>query len=713
MVDDRFELVARLGGGGMGTVWRARDLALHREVALKEVRPPDPALAEYDPEGARELRIRVLREARALARVAHPQVVTIHHIVDGGEGTYPWLVMELVAGGSLQDRLDRGDLTAGEAAPLGRGILAGLRAAHAAGIQHRDIKPANILLRPDGQPVLTDFGIAAIHGATALTAAGSIIGTPEYMAPERVAGEEGGPPADLWSLAMTLYVAVEGHHPLRRTNTLATLAAVLGEDVPPPRRAGPLTRVLTGVLVRDPAARPDGEALDRMLAEVETETAAEAQAPLEAETSASAGGGGHRVDAEPRDAVPAGAGSAGTQGPTPPAEIPPGSGAQGSAPPTALPQGVGARGSTAAPSVPPSGLGIDVAAADTATVFPLAPPAPASTPSATATPPAPPTQPPATRKRRRGAYAGAAGAAVVLSGVLVWNLLPLGGEKSDGEGNRTAGKPSSQGGPSASSSSSSPSTGASAANPSSGADALTIGIKFDQPGLGFKNPDGTYAGLDVDVATYIASGLGYRPSDIRWKEVRSSTRESLLSGGDVDLVVATYTMTSLRDKKVDFVGPYFMAHQDVLLAADNTSVKSRTDLNGLKVCTATGSSTALLIRTNLAPQAQVVTHDSYARCISDLASGAVDAVTTDDTLLAGYAQQNAYKGRFRLAGFRITDEPYAIGVPEGGDRDRVIQRVLQKMVDDGAWKKAVEKNLPLLRTATPPVQQWSSTGGPS
>ncbi|WP_106962405.1 serine/threonine-protein kinase [Streptomyces exfoliatus] len=270
VVDGRFELVARLGGGGMGTVWRARDTALHREVALKEVRPPDPALAEYDPEGARALRTRVLREARALARIAHPHVVTIHHIVDGGEDTYPWLVMELVAGGSLQDRLDRGPLSPAEAATLGRGVLAGLRAAHAVGIQHRDIKPANVLLRPDGQPVLTDFGIAAMHGATALTAAGSIIGTPDYMAPERVSGEEGGPSADLWSLAMMLYVAVEGHHPLRRANTLATLAAVLGEDVPPPRNAGALTRILTDVLVRDPAARPDAETLDRLLAAAAT-----------------------------------------------------------------------------------------------------------------------------------------------------------------------------------------------------------------------------------------------------------------------------------------------------------------------------------------------------------------------------------------------------------------------------------------------------------
>ncbi|MPY59105.1 serine/threonine-protein kinase [Streptomyces spongiae] len=266
VVDGRFELESRLGGGGMGTVWRARDLLLHRYVAVKEVRPADPDLAEYDPGTARMLRERVLREARALARVEHPNVVTIHHIVDGGEGTYPWLVMELVEGGSLADRLARGPMTAAEAARVGRGVLDALRAAHTAGVEHRDVKPANVLLRTDGRPVLTDFGIAAIREATALTATGSIIGTADYMAPERVSGDPGGPAADLWSLGMMLYVAVEGHHPLRRGTTLATLAAVLHEDVPPPVRAGSLTPVLHRVLTRDPAARPDAETVDRMLA---------------------------------------------------------------------------------------------------------------------------------------------------------------------------------------------------------------------------------------------------------------------------------------------------------------------------------------------------------------------------------------------------------------------------------------------------------------
>ncbi|MDQ0758359.1 serine/threonine-protein kinase [Streptomyces canus] len=273
VVDGRFELEARLGGGGMGTVWRARDLVLHRMVAVKEVRPPDRDLAEYDPDSARMLRERVLREARALARIDHPHVVTIHHIVDGGDGTYPWIVMELVSGGSLADRLAGGPMPPAEAARIGRGVLAALTAAHEAGIQHRDVKPANVLLRSDGRPVLTDFGIAAIRETTSLTVTGSIIGTPDFMAPERISGHEGGAASDLWSLAMMLYTAVEGHHPLRRGSTLATLAAVLNEDVPPPVRAGALGDVLMSVLVRDPAARPSSAALDRRLAEIESGSA--------------------------------------------------------------------------------------------------------------------------------------------------------------------------------------------------------------------------------------------------------------------------------------------------------------------------------------------------------------------------------------------------------------------------------------------------------
>ncbi|MFD6875562.1 MULTISPECIES: protein kinase [unclassified Streptomyces] len=267
LVDGRFELIGPLGAGGMGTVWRARDIALHRDVALKEVRPPDPAMAAAQPDLTVQLRERAVREARALARLAHPNVVTIHHIVEPPEGSdgHPWIVMELVKGGSLHDRLAGGPMPVADVLRLGLDVLSALRAAHAEGVLHRDVKPANVLLRPDGSAVLTDFGIAALHGSTALTSTGVLIGSPEYIAPERVRGEEGLAASDLWSLGMLLYVAAEGVHPLRRATSLATVVAILDEPIPAPARSGPLAPVLERLLVRDPAVRPDGAALEALL----------------------------------------------------------------------------------------------------------------------------------------------------------------------------------------------------------------------------------------------------------------------------------------------------------------------------------------------------------------------------------------------------------------------------------------------------------------
>ncbi|MFE0133193.1 protein kinase [Streptomyces sp. NPDC059037] len=273
VIDGRFELLERLGSGGMGTVWRARDTVLHREVAIKEVRPAGPELTA---EQSRVLRERVLREARALARLNHPHVVTIHQILDTPASPHPWLVMELLPGRTLQDLLEEGTLAPREAARIGRELLSALRVAHAAGILHRDIKPANVLLRErspqdaGGTPsvVLTDFGIASLSGSTQLTATGDLIGSPEYIAPERIRGTGEGPAGDLWSLGLVLYVAVEGVSPLRRGTSLATLAAVLDSPVPPPARSGPLAPVLGALLVRDPALRPDADRLDAMLAAV-------------------------------------------------------------------------------------------------------------------------------------------------------------------------------------------------------------------------------------------------------------------------------------------------------------------------------------------------------------------------------------------------------------------------------------------------------------
>ncbi|MFD5321365.1 protein kinase [Streptomyces sp. NPDC127098] len=268
VIDARFELRERLGRGGMGTVWRAMDLALHREVAIKEVRPPEDAA----PATEAMLRERALREARALARLNHPNVVRIYHIVD--LQPHPWLVMELLPGDTLASRVAAGPLPWGEVIRYGRDVLAALRAAHEAGIHHRDVKPANVLLRQDGSAVLTDFGIAAVADGGSLTMTGGIVGSPEFIAPERLRGAPDHPAADLWSLGITLYLLAEGVSPLRRASTVNTLAAVLEDPVPPPVRSGPLGDVLSALLVRDPAARPTAAHLDAMLAMAAQQAAA-------------------------------------------------------------------------------------------------------------------------------------------------------------------------------------------------------------------------------------------------------------------------------------------------------------------------------------------------------------------------------------------------------------------------------------------------------
>ncbi|MGW4244948.1 protein kinase domain-containing protein [Nocardia sp. NPDC004722] len=294
MVDGRFELIEPLGSGGMGTVWRAYDIALHREVALKEVR------AQGDEGTSAEVqRERVLREARALARISHPNVVAIHHIVDTPAEKHPWIVMELVAGGSLGDRLTEGLMSPEQAAWVGRGILAGLRAAHAVGVLHRDVKPPNVLLRIDGSPVLTDFGIAAVNDLTGLTSTGNVVGSLPYVAPERLQGHEGNPASDLWSLGLVMFAAVEGYQPMRRETDVSTLAAVLQGAVPPPRQAGALTPVLQALLVADPGQRPPADQIDRMLAQV-TGTGPAPLEPLAYPPSS----GSHPTATSPQDFTP-------------------------------------------------------------------------------------------------------------------------------------------------------------------------------------------------------------------------------------------------------------------------------------------------------------------------------------------------------------------------------------------------------------------------
>ncbi|MFE6091266.1 protein kinase [Streptomyces massasporeus] len=260
----------------MGRVWRAADEILDRQVAVKEMR-----IDGLDAEDSRTRRERTLREARATARIDHPNVVRVYDVVDEGERL--WIVMELVAGRSLERILaESGPLSPGETARIGLGLVAALRQVHERGVLHRDIKPGNVLvenadgvagsLRGNGngsghgrRVVLTDFGIAAIQDAKALTMVGMLVGSPDYMAPERISGRPQGPPSDIWSLGATLCAALGGRSPFARDTTLATLHAVLYEEPELPAASGPLRDILTSLLAKEPSARPDLEALETAL----------------------------------------------------------------------------------------------------------------------------------------------------------------------------------------------------------------------------------------------------------------------------------------------------------------------------------------------------------------------------------------------------------------------------------------------------------------
>ncbi|MER7898665.1 serine/threonine-protein kinase [Streptomyces sp. NPDC096046] len=262
VVAGRYRLEERLGRGGMGVVWRATDQLLGRKVAVKEL-PVDETLSAAQ---ARRRRDGTLREARAVAQLSHPHVIVVHDVVE--EDERPYMVMELVEGGSLADRIATGGpVDAAEAARIGIALLGALSTAHAAGVLHRDVKPSNVLIAEDGRVVLTDFGVAQVSGATTLTETGSFVGSPEYTAPERMAGDVArtGPESDLWSLGALLCAALSGESPFRRDSLGGILHAVVSDEIRPPEQAAPILPVVRGLLERDPGRRLDAAEAERML----------------------------------------------------------------------------------------------------------------------------------------------------------------------------------------------------------------------------------------------------------------------------------------------------------------------------------------------------------------------------------------------------------------------------------------------------------------
>ncbi|MET9961374.1 serine/threonine-protein kinase [Streptomyces sp. NPDC006326] len=389
----RYRVTAVIGRGGMGVVARAVDELLDREVAVKVLR------AYTDASGSElaDLRARMQREAQAAARIRHGGVVTVHDVTE--ERGLPVIVMELVDGPSLDNVLaQRGSLDPRAAAAVGAEIMSALDAAHRAGVLHRDVKPANVLLEPGGRVVLTDFGIASMESSgdealSKLTRSGELVGSLDYLPPERAQGQEPGPASDIWSLGMTLYACVEGTSPFRRTSVWSTLSAIVTEPLPEPRRAGPLAPVLKALMAKDPRSRPTADQARAMLEQV----AAGATSDL---------------------AAPAGTPGA---GPVPAAAAPTPTAPSSMAPPTMTPPSTAPP--TGAPAPAPAAFGPPPAAASAAGAGAFREPCPQSAYAGYAPPgqPTVPSQLPPPRRggsrgRRAALIAGAAAAVIAAGG---------------------------------------------------------------------------------------------------------------------------------------------------------------------------------------------------------------------------------------------------------------------------------------------------------
>ncbi len=221
---------------------------------------------------------------------------------------------------------------------------------------------------------------------------------------------------------------------------------------------------------------------------------------------------------------------------------------------------------------------------------------------------------------------------------------------------------------------------------------IKVGIKYDQPGLGLKTGS-TYSGFDVDVATYIAGKLGKTPDQIEWVQTVSSQREDMIANGNVKFIVATYSITDARKEKVSFAGPYLIAGQDLLVRADDSSITGVDSLAGKKLCSVKGSTSATTIKAKV-PGVNLQDFNTYSECVTALVAKGVDALTTDDSILAGYANQDTFKGKVKLVGAPFTKENYGVGFKKGDTAlCNQITDALKSMVSDGSWQKALDKNL--------------------
>ncbi|MEU8138590.1 bifunctional serine/threonine-protein kinase/glutamate ABC transporter substrate-binding protein [Streptodolium elevatio] len=736
VLSQRYRLSRSLGRGGMGEVWLAVDTALGREVAVKELLLP----ASLDETAQRSWLERSKREATAAARIRHENVVTVHDVFE--EDGRPWIVMELVISRSLAEVVrSEGRLDYAEAARIGLDVLRALRAAHAKGVLHRDVKPANVLLGLDGRVVLTDFGIATFVDAPQVTQIGELLGTPGYLAPERAerfaaggaipaggrhdaAGDDGtaghatvrgsedalgmsggillDPASDLWSLGATLYEMVEGRPPFSRSSAVEVVDAVVNHDPLPMRHSGALEPVITGLLRKDPVMRMDGkEAEEQLIGVIQ-----EALAPTwggEAPAGQRKPGGAAEAPGTGAYRAGVGTGHTATHRATP-RGVPDGrAGALGAGTPGTGTSGTGTSGTGTSGQGAPAGGTPGTADAAPARGG-LAPHGPGDAVDAT--------------------WAGDGPGSV---------QAPEPGASGGRPGDGSGGGPGSPGGPGGHDSRRSfwrsrtariglPVAVALvliavsvtvAAVVGGGEDKrkqmladlreqsptyqamlkrgyMLVGVKPDQPGLSQKGPDGEYAGFDDEIARMIAADLGF-PGKLRFVDVETQGREYRISSGQVDLIVASYTINPERLERVSFAGPYYVAGQDFLVRKDDPGAARPEDLADDRICVVRGSTSAERIGQKF-PAMQVEERGKYSECVDELLNKKVRGVSTDDTILAGFVAK--HPAELRVLGSPFSAEPYGVGLSRGDTvLAKAVCEALNRHIANGDWQRAYDATL--------------------
>ncbi|MBG0813489.1 serine/threonine-protein kinase [Planomonospora sp. ID82291] len=725
-----FRVVGRIGEGGQGVVYLGTDAAGER-VAIK--------LLHVKFSGDTIARSRFAREARAAQRVA--SFCTAAVVAVDLEGDTPYIASEYIEGRSLRQVVEAGGPLRG--APLQRlavGTATALTAIHHASIVHRDLKPDNVLMAADG-PRVVDFGIARIIDSTG-TITSRAVGTPAYMAPEQIAGDDVGPHTDVFAWGATIAFAATGETTFGGDSIAVVLSRILTQEVDVGMMPEPLRGAVRAALAKDPAARPSADQLLlRLLGRPEAGSASPAVLTQGVQLASPAARASTGPDRETGTRPAEGLAPTG-QGPAEGSAGTPGGDAEGEEEAGEATSVLRVPGTRPQPPVPSTGIRdprlrplapaarhdhLPPYASDPAGPYaperstpyasdpagPYAPerstpyasdpagpyrpshpsgpgrfdrppPADAASPGWEATRPVPidePGAPSAPGRPRRARWIALAVAVLLIGGAAT--AYAAGWRPSFLTGAGPGPTPEATGEPGAG-------KGDSLVDRAAATKRLTVGMRDFLPGIALQS-GGRWTGFEVDLATEIARRLGVPADGVAFQATRLQDRPELLASGKVDLVIATYPIDEGDD--VAFAGPYYLAHVDVLVK-DDSPIVSRAGLANRRLCAPTGSAAVGVVR-DAVPSLTPVPADNYAQCMDKLRTGEVDAVPGDDLVLAGYADPAREATPKRVLGLKLTDERYAVALKKGDERAcRAVRAVIEDLYAKGRITEMLDGHFP-------------------